>query len=87
MKTRKYGAKLSYQSNKPPARYCLCRCLTGKAAYERIDEPQRGHGRIGQRSYACHSLPSNALAARWCKVGMGPASPLPVLVIAWKVRR
>ncbi|MBB5284256.1 putative transposase YbfD/YdcC [Rhabdobacter roseus] len=52
-------------------RYCLCKCLTSKAAYERIDEPQRGHGRIDQRSYACHSLPANALAARWRKVGMG----------------
>ena len=52
-------------------RYCLCRCLTSKPAYKRIDEPQRGHGRIDQPSYACHSLPTDALAARWRQVGMG----------------
>ena len=52
-------------------RYCVCRCLSSKPSYERIDEPERGHGRVDQRTYACYNLTSVALAARWRKVGMG----------------
>jgi predicted transposase YbfD/YdcC len=51
-------------------RYCLCKCLITKPTYQRIDEPKRGHGRVDQRTYACHSLATGALAARWRKVGM-----------------
>lgn len=52
-------------------RYCICNSLTNKASYERADDPQRGHGRIDQRSYACYNLATGALAPRWRKVGMG----------------
>ncbi len=52
-------------------RYCICHSLTNKASYERIDESERGHGRIDQRSYACYDLRPDALAARWSKAGMG----------------
>ncbi|WP_373512849.1 ISAs1 family transposase [Persicitalea sp.] len=52
-------------------RYCICNSLTSKASYERADEPQRGHGRIDQRSYACYELRPDALAARWRKADMG----------------
>ncbi len=52
-------------------RYCLCNSLTSKASYERADEPERGHGRVDQRSYACYDLQPDALASRWRKVGMG----------------
>lgn len=51
-------------------RYCCCKCLVSKPAFERIDQPERGHGRVDQRSYACYSLSSQALAARWRKAGM-----------------
>ena len=52
-------------------RYCLCASLINKAAYSRTDKPRRGHGRLEDRSYACFSLPPDALDARWRKVGMG----------------
>jgi len=52
-------------------RYCFCKALTDRADYERIDEPQRAHGRLDQRSYASYALPPDALAPRWQKAGMG----------------
>jgi hypothetical protein len=51
-------------------RYCLCKCLVSKPTYGRIGEPERGHGRLDQRTYASYSLASGALAARWRKVDM-----------------
>jgi len=51
-------------------RYCFCKCLASTPAYERTDEPGRGHGRVDQRIYGCFSLTSGALASRWRKVGM-----------------
>lgn len=51
-------------------RYCFCNSLINKATYNRIDEPQRGHGRIEERRYACYLLKPGALAARWRKAGM-----------------
>lgn len=51
-------------------RYCLCKCLVSKPTYGRVDEPERGHGRLDQRTYACHSLVRGGLAARWRKVDM-----------------
>ena len=51
-------------------RHCICHSLISKAVYERIDEPERGHGRLDQRSYACYCLRPNALAVRWRKTGM-----------------
>lgn len=51
-------------------RYCICHSLTNKAVYEKIDEPERGHGRVDQRSYASCCLQPNALAVRWRKTGM-----------------
>lgn len=52
-------------------RYCFCRALTERADYERIDEPQRAHGRLDQRRYASYALPPDALAPRWQKAGVG----------------
>jgi predicted transposase YbfD/YdcC len=52
-------------------RYCFCKALTEKADHERIDEPQRAHGRLDQRTYASYALPPCALAPRWQKAGVG----------------
>lgn len=51
-------------------RYCFCNSLVNKAAYNRRDEPQRGHGRVEERSYTCYLLKPNVLVARWREAGM-----------------
>lgn len=51
-------------------RYCMCKALTEKAAYQRSDEPERAHGRLDQRSYAAYALQPEALAPRWRKAGV-----------------
>ena len=50
--------------------HCLALSLVEKAAYERSDEAQRGHGRIEQRSYRCFRVDSSALAQRWQASGL-----------------
>ena len=51
-------------------RYCICHSAVNQAVYERTDAPQRGHGRIDQRSYSCFKLADSALAPRWADAGM-----------------
>lgn len=51
-------------------RYCLCNSLINQAIYERADGPERGHGRIEQRHYACYSLRTDTLALRWRRAGL-----------------
>lgn len=51
-------------------RHCLCNSLLDRAAYDRIDKPERGHGRVEERRYACYLLKPDVLAARWRKAGM-----------------
>jgi len=38
--------------------------------YERLDKPQRGHGRIDHRSYACFNMSKSRLAPRWQNSGI-----------------
>lgn len=40
------------------------------ADYERTDKPERGHGRIDQRSYSCFAMNRHPLAPRWQATGM-----------------
>ena len=51
-------------------RLCLIQTLLHKPAFERVDEPVRGHGRIDQRSYRCYSLADRTLARRWAESGL-----------------
>lgn len=51
-------------------RYCICRSVLTQATFERVDVPQRGHGRVEQRSYKCFSLNLLALAPRWHTTGL-----------------
>lgn len=51
-------------------RYCFCNTLISEASYMRSDQPERGHGRLDQRRYACYDLRPDALADRWRKAGM-----------------
>ncbi len=46
-------------------RLCLIQTLLHKHAFERVDQPVRGHGRIDRRSYRCYSLADWRLAKRW----------------------
>lgn len=52
-------------------RYCICNCLLHQADYERSDVPQRGHGRIEQRTYLSFKVNPLALAPRWKDAGIG----------------
>ncbi|MBC3795376.1 ISAs1 family transposase [Spirosoma utsteinense] len=40
------------------------------ADYDRADKPERGHGRIAQRSYSCFAMNRHPLALRWQTSGM-----------------
>ena len=51
-------------------RYCICNCLINKEAFERRDAPQRGHGRVEQRTYGCFTVSPLALASRWKEAGI-----------------
>ena len=51
-------------------RYCICRSVLIQAAFERVDAPQRGHGRVEQRSDQCFSMSPTALAPRWHTAGL-----------------
>lgn len=51
-------------------RLCLIQTLLHKPAFERVDEPVRGHGRIDQRTYRCYALRDGSLDNRWAKSGL-----------------
>ena len=51
-------------------RYCLIQTLLHKPAFERVDAPVRGHGRIDQRTYQCYTLADETLDKRWAKSGL-----------------
>ena len=51
-------------------RLCLIQTLLHKLAFERVDGPVRGHGRIDQRTYRCYALADRTLANRWAKSGL-----------------
>ncbi len=51
-------------------RYGICSSLINKAAYERSDAAQRGHGRIDQRHYCCLAVSPFAVALRWKDAGI-----------------
>jgi len=51
-------------------RYCICQNLFEKADYEQVDEENKRHGRIEQRTYRCYSLKLSALAPRWHTTGL-----------------
>ena len=51
-------------------RLCLIQTLLHKPAFERVDEPVRGHGRIDQRTYRCYALADRTLANQWAKSGL-----------------
>ncbi len=53
----------SYQS-------CTLTDLFGIADYERVDAPEKKHGRVEQRHYRCFKLKSSLVAARWQKAGL-----------------
>lgn len=64
----------------------LYQCWVGSSTvkspnYERQEAPQRGHGRIEQRSYACFAMSKTHLAPRW------QASGLQTLVRVVRVRQ
>ena len=42
-------------------RLCLIQTLLHKPAFERVDGPLRGHGRIDQRTYRCYALADRTL--------------------------
>lgn len=62
-------------------RLCLIQTLLHKSTFERVDAPERGHGRQDQRSYGCYSLVGLKLAPRWAKSG------LTTVVVVTRVRR
>lgn len=51
-------------------RYCICGPLGKSADYTRMDEPQRGHGRLESRHYTCFKIGPTALDARWQDAGL-----------------
>jgi predicted transposase YbfD/YdcC len=51
-------------------RLCLIQTLLDKPAFERVDAPVRGHGRIDQRTYRCYGLTDRTLAKRWAQSGL-----------------
>ncbi len=62
-------------------RLCLIQTLLQKPAFERVDEPVRGHGRIDQRTYRCYTLADLTLDKRWAKSG------LTTVVVVTRVRK
>lgn len=62
-------------------RHCLIQTLLHKPAFERVDKPVRGHGRIDQRTYQCHTLRAESLDKRWAKSG------LTTVVVITRVRK
>lgn len=62
-------------------RFCLFQTLPHKPAFEWVDEPERGHGRIDQRTYRCYALAVGSLDKRWAKAG------LTTLVVVTRVRK
>ena len=62
-------------------RLCLIQTLLHKPAFERVDEPVRGHGRIDQRTYRCYALRDGSLDNRWAKSG------LTTVVVVTRVRK
>ena len=51
-------------------RHCLCCSLVEKTLYERTDTPQRGHGRLEQRTYSCLRINPLTVALRWKDSGL-----------------
>jgi predicted transposase YbfD/YdcC len=62
-------------------RSCLIQTLMAKPAFERVDAPVRGHGRIDQRTYRCYSLAALTLDKRWAFSG------LTTVVVVTRVRQ
>jgi hypothetical protein len=62
-------------------RSCLIQTMLTKPAFERVDAPVRGHGRVDERTYGCYSLAGLRLARRWAKSG------LTTVVVVTRVRR
>ena len=55
--------------------------MLAKPTFERVDAPERGHGRQDERQYECYSLGGLQLAPRWAKSG------LTTLMVVTRVRR
>jgi predicted transposase YbfD/YdcC len=51
-------------------RLCLIQTLLQKPAFERVDAPVGGHGRIDQRTYQCYPLTDRTLDKRWAQSGL-----------------
>jgi predicted transposase YbfD/YdcC len=62
-------------------RLCFIQTILHKPAFERVDAPERGHGRQDERQYACYTLVGLKLAPRWAKSG------LTTVVVVTRVRR
>lgn len=73
---------IGLKSNQPVLRrLCFLQTMLAKPTFERVDAPERGHGRQDERQYECYSLGGLQLAPRWAKSG------LTTLMVVTRVRR
>lgn len=73
---------IGLKANQPHLqRACIIQTLLYTPRFERVDAPERKHGRVDERQYVCYGMPTLGKASRW------QASGLCTLVVVRRIRK